>query len=213
MRFEFEDHLGAVTRIVSELERDGKPARNVTLERSYDATTDDLWDAITNPERLSRWFLPIGGELKLGGRWQLEGSAGGIITDCVPPRFFATTWAFGGETSWIEARIAPEGETWCRLSLSHICPVNDHWQKYGPGAPGVGWDLGLVSLAVHLSDTGFECFDEDAFTSSAEGKALIASVSEDWRRAAVAGGESPAQADAAAKLTRAFYIGEESEQG
>ena len=42
MDFEFEQHLGAVERSVSSLERDGKPARAVTLARSYDTTVDDL---------------------------------------------------------------------------------------------------------------------------------------------------------------------------
>jgi hypothetical protein len=68
MKFNFHAYLGAVTRTVTVLEREGKPARNVTLERLYDTTADDLWDAVTNPERLPRWFLPVSGELKLGGR-------------------------------------------------------------------------------------------------------------------------------------------------
>lgn len=210
MQFDFNAYLGAVTRTVSELEREGKPARNVTLERSYDTTTDDLWDAVTNPERLPRWFLPISGDLKLRGRYQFEGNAGGVITECVPPRFISATWEFGGGMSWVEVHITSEGAARSRLTLSHICPVDDHWQKYGPGAVGVGWDLGLSGLAVHLLDAGSDRFDEDAFTASVEGKAFIASVSEDWRRTAVAAGENPAQAEAAAKLTTAFYTGEES---
>jgi uncharacterized protein YndB with AHSA1/START domain len=212
MRLDLGPHLGAVTRTVSALEREGKPARNVTLERSYDTTTEDLWDAVTNPERLPRWFLPISGDLKLGGRYQLEGNAGGTITECVPPVFFAATWEFGGGMSWVEVRIAPEGDARSRLTLSHICAVDDHWQKYGPGAAGVGWDLGLLGLAVHLSGPGADRMNEDAFMASG-GKAVIAGASEDWRRAAVAGGENPAQAEAAAKRTTAFYTGEESQEG
>ena len=38
---EVEDHLGAVERTVSSLERDGKPARAVTLARSYKTTVED----------------------------------------------------------------------------------------------------------------------------------------------------------------------------
>ena len=79
------DYLGAVERTVSSLERDGKPARAVTVARSYNTTVEDVWDAVTNGERIPRWFLPISGELKLGGRYQLEGNAGGTITACEPP--------------------------------------------------------------------------------------------------------------------------------
>jgi uncharacterized protein YndB with AHSA1/START domain len=213
MRLDLNAYLGAVTRTVSVLEREGKPARNVTLERSYATTADDLWDAVTNPERLPRWFLPISGELKLGGRYQLEGNAGGTITECVPPRFVAATWEFGDNMSWVEVRVTAEGDARSRLTLSHICPVDDHWEKYGPGAAGVGWDLALFGLGVHLSGAGSDRVDEIAFMASSEGKAIIANASEDWGRAAVRAGENPAQAEAAAKLTTAFYTGEESPEG
>ncbi len=43
---DFAAHLGAVTRTVGELTRDGKPARNVTLARTYDTTPTDLWNAM-----------------------------------------------------------------------------------------------------------------------------------------------------------------------
>lgn len=211
MPFDFHAHLGAVTRTVTSLEREGKPARGVTLERAYDTTTDDLWDAVTNPDRLPRWFLPVSGELKRGGRYELEGNASGTITECVPPRSFSATWEFGEAMSWVEVRIAPEGESRSRLTLCHICPVDDHWEKYGPGAAGVGWDLGVFALTVHVLRPGSDRLDEDIFTSSAEGKAFIAGVSEDWGRAAIAAGENPVHADAAAKLTTAFYTGEESQ--
>ena len=45
MTFDVDQHLGAVERSVSSLELDGKPARALTLERSYNTTVDDLWDA------------------------------------------------------------------------------------------------------------------------------------------------------------------------
>jgi uncharacterized protein YndB with AHSA1/START domain len=213
MAFDFQAHLGAATRSVAILERDGRPARGVTLERAYDTTVDDLWDAVTDPERLPRWFLPVSGELELGGRYQLEGNAAGTITECDPPRALSVTWEFGGEVSGVEVRVTPEGDARSRLTVCHIAPVDDFWTQYGPGAAGVGWDLGLIGLAVHLSETGPDRLDEEAFAASAEGKAFIARLSEDWGRAAVTSGEDPSQAQAAARRTTAFYTGEESEEG
>ncbi len=207
MSSDFDAYLGAVTRTVSELERDGKPARKVALARSYDTTAEDLWDAVTNPERLPRWFLPISGDLRLGGRYQLKGNAGGTITECVPPRLVAATWEFGGGVSWIEVHIAPEGAVRSRLTLCHICPVDDHWRKYGPGAVGVGWDLALIGLAVQFSGVNVDGFKEGKFAVSPEGRAFIIGAATDWGRAAVTGGENPSQAGAAAKLTIAFYTG------
>ena len=67
--------LGTVERSVSSPERDGQPARAVTLSRSYGTTIEDLWDAVTSGERIARWFLPISGDLGPGRRYQLEGNA------------------------------------------------------------------------------------------------------------------------------------------
>lgn len=205
--FNLESSLGEVTRTVTETEREGKPARNVTLERSYDTTPDDLWDAMTNPERLPRWFAPVSGELKLGGRYQIKNNAGGEITECEPPNYFSLTWEFGGGLSWVELRIAAEGEDRSRLTLSHICPVDDHWRTYGPGAVGVGWDLSLVGLGYHLSANDAEPIDENAFGASSEGKSFMTNCSEEWRRAAVAAGEDSSWAEEAAKRVTAFYTG------
>ncbi|TDF95483.1 SRPBCC family protein [Paenibacillus piri] len=210
--FNLESCLGEVTRTVSELEREGKPARNVTLERSYDTTPDDLWDAMTNPERLPRWFAPVSGELKLGGRYQIQNNAGGVITECVPPHFFSVTWEFGGGMSWVELRLAAEGEDRSRLTLSHISPIDDHWRTYGPGAVGVGWDLSLVGLAFHLSASDTDRIDENAFSASSEGKTFMADCSEEWRRAAVAAGENLSQAEEAAKRVTVFYTGSGSQE-
>jgi uncharacterized protein YndB with AHSA1/START domain len=198
--------FGAVTRRVTAVVRDGKPAREITLERIYDTTPDDLWDALTNARRLPRWFLPISGKLETGGRYQFEGSAGGIITECDPPRRVRATWEFGGAVSWVDLRLAPDGDG-CRMTLSHVCPVDDHWRKYGPWAVGIGWDLTLLGLADHLSDSEVGRFDEDVFTASADGQAYVGRVSEDWGRAVIAAGEDQEQAATASRRTTAFYTG------
>jgi uncharacterized protein YndB with AHSA1/START domain len=207
MQFDFATHLGAIERSVTNLERDGAPAKGVTLSRTYETSVEDLWDAVTNAERIPRWFLPIKGDLKLGGKYQLEGNAGGTITDCDAPRFFAATWEFGGGVSWIEVRIAAEGDS-SRLTLCHIAPVNEFWDQFGPGAVGVGWDLGLVGLSYHLAGHTIEKFDETAFATSEEGRALIGGASDDWARAAVEAGDDAVAAQKAAKATTAFYTGQ-----
>ena len=44
------------------------PARDTwsVSRRTYDAPIEDVWDAVTNPERISRWFLPVSGDLRAG---------------------------------------------------------------------------------------------------------------------------------------------------
>ena len=212
MHFNVKHHLGAVERSVSSLERDGQPARAVILSRSYPTTARDLWDAVTNGERIPRWFLPISGELELGGRYQFEGNAGGMITACEPPSQLALTWEFGGDVSWVEVRVREDEAGQARLALTHIQRLSEHWVRYGPGATGVGWELGLIGLAAYLEHPAGPELDEAVF-ATAEGKAFIAGSSEAWGEEAIAGGADPGDARAAASRATAFYTGESAGDG
>ena len=208
MRFDVESHLGAVERSVWSLERDGQPARAIKLSRSYATTVEDLWDATTSAVRIPRWFLPISGDLEPGGRYQLEGNAGGVITACQRLLHFALTWEFAGDVSWVEVSISDGGAGRARLTLTHTSHLSEHWDEYGPGAAGVGWEMGLLGLAIHITQPNEPMPDETAFATSADGRALIAGSSEGWAQASVAAGTEPAAARAAAGRTTAFYTGE-----
>ena len=166
MRFDVESDLGAVDRSVSSPMRDGQPARAVTLSRTYTTTVEDLWDAVTNGERIPRWFLPVTGELERGGRYQLAGNAGGVITACERPSHFALTWEFGDDLSWVDVRLADDGAGRARLTLTHTALLSEHWSTYGPGATGVGWELGLMGLAIHLTQPAETKPDEAAFATT-----------------------------------------------
>ena len=213
MNFDVEEHLGATERSVSVMERDGQPARAVTLSRSYATSLEELWDAVTNSERLPGWFLPVGGELRPGGRYQLEGNAGGTITACGRPWHLALTWEFGGDVSWVEIRFSQSGADRARLKLTHTQRLSEHWSRYGPAATGVGWELGLLGLAFHLADPDAQKPDEVAFGASRDGNEFIRGSGEGWGQAAVEAGEDPDVAQAAARRTIAFYTGEPADSG
>lgn len=210
MRFDVKKHLGAVNRSVASLERDGRAARAITLARSYPTRAGDLWDALTNPERIPRWFLPISGELEPGGRFQFEGNAGGEITACEPPSDVALTWEFGESVSWVEVGVSEDGADRARLTLTHIQHTSDHWTQYGAGATGVGWEMGLVGLALHLADPTAPKPDPAEFAASADGRALLVGSSEAWGEAAIAGGTDPDTARGRAGRTTAFYTGSDA---
>ena len=211
MHFDVERNLGAAERSVSSLQRDGRPARAVILSRGYPTTVEDLWDAVTNGERIPRWFVPVSGELEPGGRYQLEGNAGGAITACEPLSRFAVTWEFGGDVSWVEVRVSDDGAGVARLTLTHTQQVSEHWAEYGPGAVGVGWELGLLGLAIHLAQPAVPMPDPVAFAVSPDGRAFIIGSSEGWEQAAVANGTDPGAARSRARRTTAFYTGESVE--
>ena len=101
------DVVGATRRELRVAERDGQPARH-SSPRGYPTGAADLWDALTSPTRIPRWFMPITGDLRVGGRYQLEGNAHGEVQECDPPRRFAITWGMGDETSWVVVSLTAE---------------------------------------------------------------------------------------------------------
>jgi uncharacterized protein YndB with AHSA1/START domain len=203
-----EQVVGAVTREVSSREHDGKLARVVVATRVYNTSADDLWDALTSAERLPRWFLPVSGDLRLGGRYQLKGNAGGTITRCEPPRSLAVTWEYDGSVSWVTVNLRQQSPERTELELEHMAHVDEHWAQYGPGAAGVGWDMALMGLERYIA--GGASLDPQQFEqwcTSDEGRRFITRSSNDWGRASIAAGEPEGSAKAAADRTTSFYTG------
>jgi uncharacterized protein YndB with AHSA1/START domain len=187
-------------------------ARTMRITRGFDTPAEDLWDACTNPERIPRWFLPVSGDLREGGRYQLEGNASGTIERCEPPSSLAATWEYGGQVSWIELRVTPEADGRSRFTLEHLAHVGDEiWNQYGPGAVGVGWDQTVLGLSLYLAGSG-DLPERDAIEAwqlSEEGLEFTRRSSAGWAEASIAAGTDPDEAQAAAARTTAFYSGEQ----
>ena len=187
-------------------------ARVVTIRQSYDASVEDVWSACTDAERIPRWFLPVSGELRLGGRYQLEGNAGGTITACEPPHRFEATWEFGETVSWIAVSVdAVDGsDERTQLTIEHTVPVDDHWAQFGPGAVGVGWDMALIGMALHLASGGAPV-DREAvgeWMASEDARGFIERSSSSWGDAhAAAAVTTDEDAGAQATRTTAAYTG------
>ncbi len=212
MNIDIAAHLGAVARVVEDRVQDGQPVRVVIASRAYDTTIDDLWEALTTPERLVRWFAQVDGELRLGGKFQVKNNASGTITACIPQRSFSATWEFGGSVSWVNVALASTHDGGAHLTLEHLCPLNPHWDKFGPGAVGIGWELGLLGLGMHLrSQAVRDTFDEHAFGVSEEGKDFVSQTGAGWIAADIKGGEDAAEATKRGQLTIHFYRGEASD--
>jgi uncharacterized protein YndB with AHSA1/START domain len=199
-----------ISRRVSARTEDGQELHVVTLSQAYPTSIDDLWDACTNAERLPRWFLPVSGDLRPGGRYQFEGNAGGVIEACDRPHRVAATWEFGDAVTWVTLNLfsTPGGAS--RLELVHTAPRSDHWDTFGPGAVGIGWDLGFLGLAKHLeSGASLDPAAEAEWSASPEGLAFITASSEGWTEATIASGADPDWAREAGARTFAFYTGQE----
>ncbi len=206
MPFDPAAAAGLVTREVRSGFRDGAATKIIIARRTYLAGQADLWDALTNAGRIPRWFLPVSGDLRVGGRYQLQGNAGGVVERCKEPESFAVTWEYGGMLSWLEVTLTPAGER-TALELAHEAHADPaRWAQFGPGAAGVGWDLSLMSLGRHI-DSGASVDPQEAaaFPSSPQGAEFIRAAAAGWAGAAAADGDQPGAAQQAAARTAAFY--------
>jgi uncharacterized protein YndB with AHSA1/START domain len=156
------NQLNAIHRDVGRRPAESGESVSVLLRRTYDAPVEDVWDAVTDPDRMKRWFLPVSGDLRVGGTFQLEGNAGGEILACEPPRLLRVT--FGGPTSLVELRLTPsadnspdadtapdaEGAAGTVLELEHTVPIEMAGSGAGALYVGPGWDGALMALALFL---------------------------------------------------------------
>lgn len=199
---------GLVVREVRTGERDGITTRLTVARRTYATDQHDLWDAVTNGDRIPRWFLPVSGELEVGGRYHLEGNASGVVEECVAPERFAATWEFNDQVSWLRVALTPSagGTT---LEVTHEAVVDPgFWAQFGPGAAGLGWDLGMLALDWHLrADPPADPRAVDELATTPPGIAFVRAAAAGWAEAAVADGDRPVVAQEAAGRTIAFYTG------
>ena len=200
--------LDETVRTVTAVEVDGAPGCRQVLARTYPTDVEDLWDALTDAERIPRWFLPITGDLKVGGSYRFEGNAGGVVEECEPPRRFRVTWGMGDQVTWVTVTLEPDGDG-TRLELEHLGAVPaELWAVFGPSATGMGWDGGLHGLDRHIR-TG-EAMTPDAamaWMTSPEGLAFMERSGDLWAAADVAGGTDPAEAAERAKRCIDVYTG------
>ncbi|MFB4192939.1 SRPBCC domain-containing protein [Streptomyces carpaticus] len=138
-------------------------ARTILIRRHYPARLVDVWDAVTDPAQLAQWFLPVDGELELGGHFRIEGNASGEILRCEAPNLLAVTWDFGtGPSSEVIVRLADVSATEAALELEQA-PVPDviemDGRRFDPVLNdydtglfglGTGWELALISLGRFL---------------------------------------------------------------
>jgi uncharacterized protein YndB with AHSA1/START domain len=205
------DELAAVTRETRPGKTPAGDGHTVALRRTYPADVAEVWDALTTAERIGRWFMPVSGDLRLGGRYQLEGNAGGEVLACEPPRLLRVSWVMGepgpDTFSEVEVRLSTvDGGT--LFELEHTATVPPQmWDQFGPGAVGVGWDLGLLGLARHLvsPDTEMSTVDKQAWVTSDEARRYVTGSSDSWGGAYLASGADPRTVAAAVAATTGFY--------
>jgi len=205
-----KQQISAVRRTAGSRRLEAGEARVSTISETFDTGIDDLWDVVTDPERIRRWFLPVAGDLREGGNFQIENHAGGTISRCDKPQGYAATWEYGGDVSWIEVRLTAEGPDRTRLELEHVAHVADEfWEKFGPGATGLGWDSMFYGMAGHVSDaeTALTPADAVAWLATDEGHEFLRLSADAWTEADIAGGTDADEARPKGDRSYAAYTG------
>ena len=177
------DELAAAHRAVARRTDGDGEIVSVQLRRSYDAAPEDVWDAVTDPARLARWFSPVAGELRVGGTFQVEGNAAGEVLECAPPRHLRVTW--GGPTSVVDVRVSADGPRTV-VDLQHSVPIEIAQSGAGALFVGPGWDAGVLALGLHLR--GEDLGDPVAWEESLEVQRYSAAVIDAWSEVALASG-------------------------
>lgn len=96
-----------INKVIRKITTSGE-SHQVVLERAFDTDATELWNACAHPQRLSRWFEPVCGDLTLGGRYTLtrSGTEGDILR-CEPTRHLAITWEYQGDVSHVDVDLIP----------------------------------------------------------------------------------------------------------
>ena len=111
--------------------------------------------------------------------------------------------------SWLSVTLSAVDEG-TELELVHEAPVDpERWTQFGPGAVGVGWDLSLLGLGLHLAGDPVPNAPAEAvaFATSEEGSGFVRQSGLSWAAAAVADGDEEEPAHEAAERTIGFYTG------
>ncbi|HYN92694.1 MAG TPA: SRPBCC domain-containing protein [Pilimelia sp.] len=133
-------------------------ARCAVFRRTYDAAIDDVWDACTNPERLRRWYAPVEGDLRAGGRFSQGDFGPGRVVRCEAPRLLTVALGEGdsGEPGpdEIELRLRTGDDGTTVLEFEHATTLDSHTiggEVYDAVyCMGGGYGPRLVTLDQHL---------------------------------------------------------------
>lgn len=111
--------------------------RSVRFVRTYPSSKKDVWDAVTDPDRLSRWLGNVTGALHIGGRYRVDFGDGDIATGevvtCREPDRLVVTWEFPDEgTTWVDVELA-DADTGTRFVLTHSGLRPSDLAQYGAG--------------------------------------------------------------------------------
>jgi uncharacterized protein YndB with AHSA1/START domain len=135
----------------------------VRMEDRLDTGIDDVWGALTDPDRLAHWYGEVEGELSQGGEFRLRialaGERTGRVEACEPPQSLLLTMRDPDpqpgqpEQTVIEVQLIAEGAQTRLIWETRGMPVN-----LLP-AYGAGIQIHVEHLADYISGHGLRNVD------------------------------------------------------
>ncbi|MEO8261810.1 MAG: SRPBCC family protein [Pseudolysinimonas sp.] len=121
----------------------------VRVEDVYSTHIDDLWSAITQPDRLKRWIADVVGDLRVGGEFRAtftsHWSGSGIVEVCDAPNLLRVrTWLPGEDATVMEAQLTAEGDGTRLVIEERGLPLGEYADH------GAGWQVHAEDLHAHL---------------------------------------------------------------
>ena len=149
-----DSSLAAVQRSMTDREIAQGSARAAVLKRRYDAPIEEVWGAVTTPDRVDRFFLPLSGDLREGGTYAFVGRASGKILVCDAPNLLRLEWIPPDRDTidQVELRLTSEGSdaTWLELEHASVADVFHTDLTADKFSPALGWEGPLHYLGEYL---------------------------------------------------------------
>ncbi|MDD5370357.1 MAG: SRPBCC family protein [Anaerolineaceae bacterium] len=133
----------------------------VRIEDRYDTAIEDLWSALTDPDRLARWHGKVEGDLRPGGEFRLyleadDVESTGRVEACEPPRRLLVTTRETDE-SYRKGQGVPPFDAVTDITLTAdgdqtILVLEVQGMPLGTIAfYGAGWQIHAENLAAYIA--------------------------------------------------------------
>lgn len=143
--------LTLVQRSMTDREIGAGTARAAVLRRRFDAPVADVWSAITTPDRIDRYFLPVTVD---AGTYAFQGQASGRILACDAPTLLRLEWIPPDRETVDEVslHLTADGQdaTWLELTHASVADVFHTDLTSDKFSPAIGWEGPLHYLGEHL---------------------------------------------------------------
>jgi uncharacterized protein YndB with AHSA1/START domain len=137
------------TETLGTIRLDGE-TRTVRHVRHFDATAEEVWAALTEPDHVRNWLAEMTIEPRPGGRvtfrWDMGETQEGEVRVFDPPRTFEYTWEQGA-LSHIRFELSADG-TGTQLVLEHSLIAPD-----AAAGIGAGWHSHLDAMDALLTQS------------------------------------------------------------